>query len=226
MKIELLLLFIALCVFLFVGNMQISNFSFISKNKNTIEINNPVVINKEQNMVDFKDINDNAIRVNKICIHDTRKNNINCLKKEDLALAKDLPDLRHSMACIGDECISELHAGLLNGDYWAHIKTDPLGKTSLECQTLHTHKANHHKDWRVGGLNLEYSGMIPSSNITINNNRQKHFDNQLFKLEGIDRKPSGDPIAFGASLGSRANIPVNSLLDNYNNSIDQTSNMF
>jgi hypothetical protein len=209
MKVEICLLFITLLVFLFVGNQQISNFSFISKNKNNIEVNNFVVVNKNQNKIQFKDIKDNSMRINKLCIHDTRTDKVNCLNKEDLALAKESPDLRNSMVCLGDSCISELHAGVLNGSNYTHIKTDPLGKTSMEVNTFHAHPGTNHSTWN---WHLHYTGNIPESRPTNKNKSKSGFWNQLFKLEGIDREPSGDPIAFGAGLGSQVEIPINSVV--------------
>lgn len=207
MKVEICLLFITLFIFLFVGNRQISNFSFISKNNNTIEIKDFIAVNKDQNEIKFKNIEDNTIRVNKLCIHDTKTDKVNCLSKEDLALAKESPDIRNSMVCLGDACINETHADLLKGNKWVHIKTDPLGKTSMEVQTLHSHPGTNHSSWNWF---LHYAGAIPESRPTNKNMRKSGFWNQLFRLEGIDREPAGDPVAYGASLGSLVEVPVNS----------------
>lgn len=207
MKVEICLLFITLFIFLFVGNREISNFSFISKNNNTIEIRDFVSINKNKNQIRFKNIDDNSIRVNKLCIHDTRTDKVNCLSKEDLAIAKDSPDMRNSMVCLGDACINDLHAGMLNGSKWTHIKTDPLGKTSIESQKLSSHPDGTH--WGGWSWTFEFPGYVPSIRSTTNNMRNGRFWKQLYRLKGIDREPSGDPVAYGASLGSQVSAPIN-----------------
>ena len=47
------------------------------------------------------------------------------------------------MVCIGDTCINENHAKILNGDADFYIKTDPLGNNSIQAKGFVWHKYEH-----------------------------------------------------------------------------------
>jgi hypothetical protein len=203
MNYTLIILFIVLFVFLSITTKHINNFSFITTKDGTIEIDNNIFINRDVNNIKFTNIEENTIRIKKLCIHDTLQNKINCISDTEIALLKDLPCLRKSMFCLGDACINEQHAKVLSGQDSTHIKIDPIGNTSLEQKTLHVHPWTH-----PGNFNLDYLGYIPQIGKTNKDRYGYKLKNQLYTIHGIDRVPSGDPTAFGAGLGSQVEIPV------------------
>lgn len=223
MKIDLLLLFITLFIFIVVGNTQISNFSFISKNSNTVEISEPIIINREGNKLEFRDTYDNSIRVNKICIHDTVRNKTECINKEEILLAQEMPDIRKSMVCMGDSCINEDHAKILNGTGHFFIKTDPLGKSRLQAKQLIYHPMSHY-DAKWLNLTWTEKDEIPDVSGASSNNYDITY--QLHKFEPIDRRPDGTLNAYGASLMSEVSLPLKTKTDSHNNSKKSAKDLF
>lgn len=206
MKLKLGLLFIVIFILITLSSKEISNFTFISRDDGSIEINEPVIINKNQNKIKFKNIKENSIRVNKICIHDTINNETSCLTKEDLGILKNLPTARKSSFCLGDTCVNEIHAKVLRGEETFYIKSDDVGNTSLQSETLNYHTSAHMKGYH--NPNIDYLGRIPYPEITNKNPGSFNFNYQQYKLFGADRKASADPTAFGASLSNQKVVPI------------------
>ena len=204
MILKIILLFIVVFILITLSHKEISNFSFTSKDDGSIEVNEPIIINKDQNKISFKDVRENSIRVNQICIHDTIKNKTNCLTAEHLGIVKNLPATRKGSFCLGDTCINETHAKALTGQNSLFIKTDPLGKTSLQSETLHMHKSKH--GWDMMGYPT-YIGNIPYSERTNKNIYDSNFYHQQFRLFSVEREGPADPTAFGASLANSTMIP-------------------
>lgn len=205
MKLKIGLLFIVIFILLTLSSKEISNFSFISRDDGSIEINEPVIINKNQNKIEFKNIKENSIRVNKICIHDTIKNETNCLNKEDLGILKNLPTARKSAFCLGDSCINEIHAKVLRGEETFYIKSDDVGNTSLQSETLHYHSSIHDS---YKSDNIKYLGRIPYPERTNKNIGSDNYNHQQYTLDSAERVGPGNPQAFGAALSNTKNVPV------------------
>ena len=125
MYYKLIILFLIFIILLFLLTKKDKKEHFQTKN---IFSGNKNLFVEKNNDYDFDTIN-----VNKLCIKDTDSDIVECISKNELFNALELPKFRRHSVCIDDACIEKSHLSMINGGKQIDFKSKLVLNDSEQC---------------------------------------------------------------------------------------------